>query len=73
MTYIGFQITAIIFCPIIMIVSLFLLYFYLGVSFLVGTGIMILVMLLTFILSRILAKVNEELLKAKDARMKVTE
>lgn len=73
MTYMGFQLTAIIFCPIQIVIGLLLLYIYIGISFLVGTGVMIIMMLLAFIFSKIFSKANDKLLKAKDKRMKVTE
>jgi len=72
MTYIGFQITTAIICPFQIIIALILLYYYIGISFLVGTGVMIVMMLLGSIFSRAFAKVNDKLLKSKDNRMKVT-
>lgn len=73
MTYFGLQLTSILFTPIQILVGLFLLYWYIGISFLVGLGVMIGLMLFTFLFSKISAKVNDQLLKAKDARMKVAE
>jgi membrane protein insertase Oxa1/YidC/SpoIIIJ len=73
MTYIGYQLTAIIFTPLQVLVGLWLLYNYIGISFLSGIGIMLLTIIITFILSKASVKANESLLKAKDKRMKVTE
>ena len=73
MTYMGFQLTALIFTPIQIIIGLVLLYFYIGISFLVGTGIMIVMMLMTLVFTKVAGRANDELLKAKDKRMKVTE
>ena len=63
---------AVLYTPIQIIFSLFLLYIYIGPSFFVGMGVMILLMLSTLILSKIAVKSNDKLLKAKDERMKVT-
>jgi ABC-type bacteriocin/lantibiotic exporter with double-glycine peptidase domain len=49
------------------------MYWVLGISFLVGVGIMIFIIVLSYFLSKINAKLNEEILKAKDERMKTTQ
>lgn len=49
------------------------MYWILGISFLVGIGIMTLIIILSYFLSKINAKLNEEILKAKDERMKTTQ
>ena len=73
MTFMGFQMVTALFCPFQIVVGFLLLYFYIGVSFLAGAGVMMLLMIFTGVFSRILSKKNESLLKAKDKRMKVTE
>ena len=73
MTSIGFKMTTVLFCSFQIVIGLLLLYFYIGVSFLVGVAVMILLMIVTSIFSRVMARQNEELLDAKDRRMKVTE
>ena len=73
MTYLGFQISGVLFAPIQIAIGLLLLYFYIGISFLVGLGVMIIMMILTLIFTRIATTANDILLKAKDERMKVTE
>lgn len=70
MTSLGFQLICLIVVPFQIIIGLTLLYTYIGVSFLVGTGVMIALMLCTLIFSKIAASGNDKLLKAKDARMK---
>ena len=55
----GFQMTTVLFCPFQIVLGFLLLYFYIGVSFLVGIGIMILLMIFTGIFSTVLAKKNE--------------
>lgn len=73
MTFMGFQLVALFFTPIQIVVGLYLLYIYIGPSFLVGTGVMIALMLFTLVFTKISTKYNDYLLKAKDSRMKLTE
>ena len=44
----------------------------LGVTFLVAIGIIVLIMALSYFLSRLMSKVNKKILDAKDDRMKTT-
>ena len=67
----GFQLVCLFYAPIQIIVGLSLLYWYIGPSFFVGLGVMIILMLFTLVFTKIAAKSNDDLLKAKDARMKV--
>lgn len=73
MTYMGFQLVALLYTPIQIIIGLVLLYIYIGISFLAGMGVMIVLMLFTLVFSKVVSKNNDKLLKAKDARMKITE
>ena len=73
MTNFGFQLAGILFAPAQIIIGLLLLYLYIGISFLVGLGVMILLMISTLLFSKVSTKVNDKLLKAKDERMKITE
>lgn len=66
MTYMGFQLTALIFTPLQVIIGLWLMYNFIGISFLSGIGVMILTITLTFVFSKISIKANENVLKAKD-------
>jgi ATP-binding cassette subfamily C (CFTR/MRP) protein 1 len=70
---VGFQLTSLIFIPIQVIVAIYLMYSFIGISFLSGLFVMISSMLFTYFLMKIQAKLNSNLSKAKDARMKVTE
>jgi hypothetical protein len=70
MTYLGFQMVAILYTPIQIVFGLVLLYMYIGISFLVGLGIMLILMSFTMIFTKIATSSNDLLLKAKDARMK---
>ncbi len=58
MTYMGFQLTALIFTPIQVVVGLWLMYNFIGVSFLSGVGVMILTILMTFVCAKISIKAN---------------
>lgn len=69
----GFQLVALICTPIQIVIGLVLLYMYIGVSFLAGMGVMVILMLFTLTFSKVVAKNNDKLLKAKDTRMKITE
>ena len=66
MTYMGFQLTAIFFTPIQVLIGLWLMYSFIGISFLSGVGVMIFTIGLTFIFSKFSVKLNESVLKAKD-------
>jgi len=69
----GFQLISLLIVPFQIITGFILLYNYIGVSFLVLLGVMIILMLLTLVFTKIAATGNDKLLKAKDARMKATE
>lgn len=73
MIYIGDQIAAFIYGPLQIIIGLILLYFVLGWSFLTTIGVMMVILAISYFISKITVRLNEESLKAKDARMKVTE
>jgi ATP-binding cassette subfamily C (CFTR/MRP) protein 1 len=69
----GFQLTALIFTPIQVLIGLWLMYNFIGISFLSGVGVMLVTIFMTFVCAKISIKANENVLKAKDQRMKVTE
>jgi hypothetical protein len=72
MTYMGFQMTALLFTPIQIIIGLYLLYIYIGPCFLIGTGVMAVLMVFTLLFSKVASKYNDRVLRAKDFRMKLT-
>jgi len=72
MTYLGFYTSAVLFFPIQLGIGIYLMYSFIGISFLAGIGIILLMGLFILINSRLNAKANEKLLKAKDRRMKTT-
>lgn len=73
MTSLSYNLASLAYFPILIVFALIILYFYIGISFLAGVGIMILLMICTLFFTRIANKGNDELLKAKDARMKAAE
>lgn len=73
MTNMGYQLISIFLTPVQIVLGLLLLYYYIGISFLVGVGVMVLLMILTLTFTKVSTAANDKLLKAKDARMKVTE
>lgn len=72
MTYLGFYTSAVIFFPIQLGVGIYLMYNFIGVSFLAGIGVILIMSVFILINSKLNAKANEKLLKAKDKRMKIT-
>lgn len=73
MTYMGFQMVALFFTPIQILIGLYLLYAFIGTAFVVGTGVMLILMLFTLFFSKLASKYNDKLLASKDERMKGTE
>jgi hypothetical protein len=73
MTAMGFQLSALLFTPFEVLIGIWLMYSFIGISFISGFGIIALTILFTYMLRKISIKINDELLKAKDSRMKITE
>lgn len=65
--------TSVLYTPLQIIIGIWLMYSYIGVSFAFGMGAMLLMIAATFFMAKMISKVNEETLKRKDQRMKVTE
>ena len=72
LTFLGFYTSAVIFFPIQLGIGIYLMYSFIGLSFLAGIGVILLMALFILINSKLNAKANEKLLKAKDKRMKAT-
>lgn len=72
MTYLGSYMSAILFFPLQLGVGIFLMYRFIGVSFLAGIGIILLMAVFIWINSKLNARANARLLSAKDKRMKAT-
>lgn len=73
MTYLEFYTAAVLFFPIRLSIGIYLMYSFIGVSFLAGIGVILVMGVFIFVNSKFNANVNanEKLLKAKDKRMKV--
>lgn len=59
MTYMGFQLSALLFAPLQVGIGIFLMYNFIGISFLSGIGVMLVTMLFTYFLIKVSVKVNE--------------
>lgn len=55
------------------VVGVILMYHFIGISFLAGTGVLIITTSLTYVSSRRSYRFNREILKKKDQRMRVTQ
>lgn len=58
MTYMGFQLASLLFTPIQVAIGIFLMYNFIGISFLSGFGVMIMTMSITFFLIKASVKFN---------------
>lgn len=72
LTNLGYYTSAVLFIPIQLGVGIFLMYNFIGVSFLAGMGVIVVIGLVVFGCNRLQLKANDVLLKAKDKRMKIT-
>lgn len=72
LTALGFYTSAAIFFPIQLGVGVFLMYQFIGISFLAGIGVIFLMGVFVFINSKLNAKANEKLQRSRDKRMKIT-
>jgi uncharacterized membrane protein YhiD involved in acid resistance len=68
----GVQLTSVLYTPLQIIIGIWLMYSYIGVSFGAGLSVMALMITSTFFIAKQISKVNERTLKFKDKRMKVT-
>lgn len=58
MTYMGFQLASLLFTPFEVIIGLYLMYNFIGISFLSGVGVMVITVTCTFIFSKISIRAN---------------
>lgn len=72
MTLFGVHLAALFYGPIQIIFSFGMMYFYVGISFLAGIGAVIVLLIVSYLLSILVNKYNNEMLTAKDQRMKAT-
>ena len=69
----GDQIAAFFYGPLQIIVGLIIMYFSLGWTFLTAIGSIMLILFVSYFVTKIGVLLNEKSLKAKDERMKSTE
>lgn len=66
MTYMGFQLSSLLFAPLQIIIGIIMMYKFIGISFLAGMAAMVLTISLTYFVAKKSIKYNEEMLKVKD-------
>jgi len=69
---IGLQLATFFYGPLLFIIGLVFLYFILGITFLVAVAIIALIIGISYVISRIISKINKKIFGAKDERMKTT-
>jgi ATP-binding cassette subfamily C (CFTR/MRP) protein 1 len=67
----AFYLNNVFLMPLQLAVGIYLMYSFIGISFLAGMGIIFLVGVLTFFNSKLSVEANDKLLTAKDERMKI--
>jgi ATP-binding cassette, subfamily C (CFTR/MRP), member 1 len=72
LTNIGFHLSSFFYGPFEFIIGLTMLYWVLGVTFLVGIGLIAFIMTVSYFLTKTVANINKKILEAKDDRMKTT-
>lgn len=72
LTNLGYSTCVAIFFPIQLAVGVFLMYRFIGISFLAGIGVLVVMSLMIFLNSSLQAKTAERLLQTKDKRIKTT-
>lgn len=70
---VGDQLSAFLYGPLQIVVGLVMMYYILGFTFLATIAVIVVVMAASYFFSKITVKLNREVLRAKDERMKVTE
>ena len=69
----GNQVTTLFHAPLIIVIGLVTMYFVLGFTFLAAIGVMIIIMITSYFITKANKKLNDKTMKAKDKRMKATE
>jgi ABC-type multidrug transport system fused ATPase/permease subunit len=69
----GFELAAVLVAPAQIVVGVVLMYYFIGIAFLAGIGVMIFTIVCTYFFQKRVYRYNEEVLKKKDERMKVTQ
>ena len=68
----GDQFSTFFYAPFEFIVGVIILGYIVGTTFLVAIGLMVVVVVLGYFLSKMIARFNDDLLATKDERMKIT-
>jgi ABC-type bacteriocin/lantibiotic exporter with double-glycine peptidase domain len=66
LTEVGDQIAAFFYGPLQILFGLFMMYYILGLTFLTTIGVILVILAVSYFLSKITVKLNERVLKAKD-------
>ena len=69
---IGWNTSAIIFFPLVMVFGIVMMFIFIGVAFIPGMVVMVVISVMTYFITKYQSKANDTLLTAKDERMKVT-
>ena len=72
MTGFGFHLSALIYGPLQILFSFFMMYYYIGLSCISGISLVLLMLVINHVFIKKMDKYNDEVMKAKDERMKVT-
>jgi ABC-type bacteriocin/lantibiotic exporter with double-glycine peptidase domain len=73
LVYIGDQVASFFYGPLQISFGLFMMYFVLRFTFLTTIGIILIILVISYFISKVSVRLNEKSLKAKDERMKATE
>jgi len=69
----GYEFAAILIAPLQIVVGILMMYYFIGISFLSGIIMLIVVLLITYFITKRTFDYNKKLLDEKDGRMKVTQ
>lgn len=73
MTYFGNQLSSLLSTPLQLAIGIVIMWVYIGIAFLAGLLTTIVMIWITFFVSKYTIKYNSQVLKAKDNRMKATQ
>lgn len=69
---IGWDFGSLLFSPIVLLFGIIIMLNFIGYSFIAGIGVMVVIFLLVFLITKKQNKANDNLLESKDERMKIT-
>ena len=73
MAFLGNQLSSLVSTPVQLAIGIAIMWLFIGISFLSGLLTTVIMIWITFIVSKYTIKFNAEVLKAKDNRMKATQ